>query len=145
MKNFYKYFIVFLALGFLVAQTPVEAKTVAKKPVVKTAVAKKSTSKAVISKSKSKKITTTKKVKKGKVTIQSYTFNHSSFSATEASTKVSAATGKQVPAGYMEALKVAEDKFLSARAKAGGNKAKLDAATQEYDDALAEAQKLLEN
>ena len=144
MKNIFKYLVVFLAIGFFVVQTPVEAKTV-KKAVTKTVVAKKTTSKKVVTKSKSKKVATSKKVKKGKVTIQSYTYNHGSFNAAEASTKVSAATGKQVPAGYMEALKAAEDKFLSARISAHGNKAKLDVATQEYDDALAEAQKLLEN
>lgn len=135
MNNLYKYFVLFLLFGFFVAQTPVKA-AVVKKTTTKTVVTKKVVTKPkIVVKTK----TPVKVVKKAAPAIKK-----SSFSAVEASKKVSAATGKQVPAGYMEALKAAQDKFMSARSKAGGNKVKLDAATQEYDDALAEAQKLLE-
>jgi hypothetical protein len=64
------------------------------------------------------------------------------FVASEAK-KSTSEDGKKPPAGYMEILQKAQDKFLKARAAAKGNKAKLEVAEAAYNESLEEAQLLL--
>lgn len=124
--------VIIITLSVLMLSVPVEAKS------VKTAKAKKIT---IVSKTKK---TSTESSKKSKLSIKKNTKKTavSVFSATEASRSTSY-SGKLPPAGYMEALKKAEDNLLAAKVRAHGNKAKNDAAVVEYDQALSEAQQML--
>jgi len=134
MKNKLFNFSVVIVLSFFVfAPLLTQAKTTKN---TKTVVVKKVVVSSKASKAKVKAVKTTKKSK-----VTSKPVAHA-FSATEASQSTSY-SGKLPPAGYMEALKKAEDDFMTAKAQAHGNKAKLDAAVAQYDQALNEAQQLL--
>lgn len=131
MKNrFFNFSIVVILLSVFFVVPVVEAKT------TKAVTVKKVVAPAKVTKSK------IKVVKKSVKTVSAKNVAHV-FSAKEAASATSF-SGKLPPAGYMEALKVAEDNLMAAKAKAHGNKAKIDAAIAEYDVALNEAQKLLD-
>ncbi len=96
------------------------------------------TARAVVKVDAVKKTTSKVAPKKVATTIKSPAFS------AEAARESKNASGAKPPEGYMEALKKAEDDYYAAVKAAAGNKAKLKAASDRYDEALTDAMKLLD-
>lgn len=122
-----------LALLVLASAAPALAKTT---PVTS---AKKS--KVVSVKVTKKSLALANKKKPAKKTVLKVR-HVSTFSAAVAAQSVSK-NGSKPPAGYMQALNRALDKYLAAKAAARGNAAKLKVASDNYDADLSDAQSLL--